>query len=147
MWESTIRSRGNSGKTDENASICSDEIDATTSTPCSGPADQSKIFSCCMNGRNRHGNSAGLSPRCSWTYILSSVPWAKSSSGMRGRPASVRARITSRMTTAFMNAWWAIARPNSSPVLASISSIHSVTKAVRRARYASTSSGSIACHR
>jgi hypothetical protein len=55
-----------------------------------------------MNGRNRSGNSAGLSPRFSLAYIFSSVPWTKHSSGIVPRPAAARRRITSRMTTVFM---------------------------------------------
>ena len=100
-----------------------------------------------MNGRNRSGNSAGLSPRRSLAYIFSSVPWAKHSSGIAPRPAAARRRITSRITTVFMNAWWAIARPNRSPVVASISSIHSATSSVSRARYASTSASLMLCQR
>ena len=87
-----------------------------------------------MNGRNRIGNSAGLSPRFSFAYIFSSVPWAKHSSGIVPRPAAARRRITSRITTVFMKPWWAMPRANRSPVASSISSIHSATSSVRRAR-------------
>jgi hypothetical protein len=129
-----------------NASTCSAEIAATTSTPWSGSA-KSKIFSCFMNGRNRGGNSSGWSPRCSLAYIFSSVPWAKQSSDIRGFPAAIRRRFTSRSTTVFMNAWCAIASPNVSPVVASISSIQPATSSVSRARYAATSASLMLCQR
>ena len=87
-----------------------------------------------MNGRNRSGNSAGLSWRFSFAYIFSSVPCAKHSSGIVPRPFAARRRITSRITTVFMKPWWAMARVNRSPVVSSISSIHSATSFVRRAR-------------
>jgi hypothetical protein len=76
----------------------------------------------------------GWSPRRSLLNILSSVPCAKHSTVIRGRPAATRRRLTSRSTTVFMNAWWAIARLNRSPVRDSISSIQSATASVSRSR-------------